>query len=424
METSVVSNGAYTDQTNVNSTGHREAAVPPRTRVAVLFGGRSVEHEISVITALEIISALDVVKYEPVPVYISITGKWFTGTELLNRDFYKRLPGSTREVAEVALMPIPGMGGMTVISAPQKSDLSVGDKVPVDVYFPAFHGQFGEDGCIQGLFEMASVPYVGCGVLASSVSMNKMFCKVVLKDRGIPVLPAVVVHKDELRAGIRKVCDRVLENPAMKKFPLFVKPCSLGSSIGVSRVMAPEDLGAALMKVFRFDLEAIVEPCVTQLVEINVSVRDGDEPVASVVEIPNSQSGVLTYEDKYLRGGGGKKGRPSQVQGMASLVRVVDPQELDPEVKKRVIDLAKLAFRTLGCRGLVRFDWMLDGADGQLYFNELNPFPGSLAYYLWDKSSPRRLYTENLSDMIAQSQRLFLEKEGLVKEMGFKALYR
>ena len=217
--------------------------------------------------------------------------------------------------------------------------------------------------------------------------------------------------------------EKVLAHPAMQSFPLFVKPSNLGSSIGVSRVKNLEELEAGLMKVFRYDLEALVEPCVTNLIEINVSVRDGSEPEASVVEIPNSQSGVLTYEDKYLRGGG-KKGRPTQAQGMASLVRVVDPSELDPDLKNRIITLAKKAFRVLGCSGLVRFDWMLDGSNGELYFNELNPFPGSLSYYLWDKSRPRRLYTENLNDMLDQAQYRHLQKQDLVKDLGFKALTR
>ena len=395
-----------------------------RIRVAVIFGGRSVEHEISVITALEIISAMDVVRYEPIPVYISIQGKWYAGEELIQRDFYRRLPGSCSELPEVALLPIPGKGGLTVLSAGTSSNTwKAGETIPVDAYFPAFHGQYGEDGCIQGLFEMANVPYVGCGVLASAVSMNKYICKTVLKQNGIPVLPAVSLHKDELRKGITSLRERVLSDPAMQSFPLFVKPCNLGSSIGVSRVQNAEELEGAIMKVFRYDLEAIIEPCVTHLIEINVSVRDGDDPEASVVEIPNSQSGVLTYEDKYLRGGG-KKGRPSQVQGMASLVRVVDPPDLDPELKGRIISLAKKAFRALGCSGLVRFDWMLDGANGELYFNELNPFPGSLSYYLWDKSRPRRLYTQNLSDMIQQAQYRHLQKAELVKDLGFKALYR
>ena len=394
-----------------------------RTRVAVIFGGRSVEHEISVITALEIISAMDVLRYEPVPVYISPQGRWFTGKELLTKEFYRRLPAATKQLTEVALLPVPNVGGLTVVTPAPKASIRAGEVLPIDAYFPAFHGQYGEDGCIQGVFEMADVPYVGCGVLASAVSMNKIMCKTVLKANGIPVLPGVMIHKDELKKGIRAVSDSILANPDLQKFPLFVKPCNLGSSIGVSRALDVEGLQAALMKVFRYDLEALVEPCVTQLIEINVSVREAGEPVASVVEIPNSQSGVLTYEDKYLRGGG-KKGRPTQAQGMASLVRVVDPPDLDPQVKARIIELAKKAFRVLGCRGLVRFDWMIDGATGELYFNELNPFPGSLSYYLWDRSKPRRLYTENLTDMIEQSQELFLRKTELVRDLGFKALYR
>jgi D-alanine-D-alanine ligase len=185
-----------------------------------------------------------------------------------------------------------------------------------------------------------------------------------------------------------------------------------------------EGLSSALAKVFKYDLTAIIEPCVTQIFEINVSVLDGADPIASVVEIPASQTGVLTYEDKYLRGGGKKKGTPSRQQGMASLARKIDPEELDNEKKELVRNYAVKAYRTLGCSGVVRFDFIVDASKNEIYFNELNPLPGSFAFYLWAKSKPQKLYTEVLSTIVDRAKERRALKVSLQRDLGFKALFR
>ena len=178
-----------------------------RKNIAVLFGGRSVEHEISIITALQLIESMDTVVYNPVPVYVATSGKWYTGSELLKREFYKGLPGSLESLTEVALLPTPNVGGLKILPKAQKPKMfnfpGSRDKeqetvVPVDVYLPAFHGSYGEDGCIQGLFELADVPYVGCNVVSASMGMNKYHSKMYLKSHDIPVLPSVILTKDEI----------------------------------------------------------------------------------------------------------------------------------------------------------------------------------------------------------------------------------
>ncbi|HQH28165.1 MAG TPA: D-alanine--D-alanine ligase, partial [Oligoflexia bacterium] len=288
---------------------------------------------------------------------------------------------------------------------------------------PAFHGQFGEDGCIQGLFELADVPYAGCGVLSSAAAMNKYHCKCLLHAHGIPVLPAAVVPKAAAQSGLNKVLAQIYGTKGLEEFPLFVKPGNLGSSIGVSRAKDETELNAALAKVFELDNEAIVEPCVVNLLEINVSVLEGDKgPEASVVEIPVASAGVLTYEDKYMRQGKGKKGSGRSVQGMAGLTRVIDPEDLAPEIKAAVVRFALEAFRILGCAGVVRFDFMLDLDTNQLYFNELNPLPGSMAHYLWVKSKPPVLYTELLTRIIEGACRRKALSAGLKRDLGFRAL--
>lgn len=394
-----------------------------RLRVAVLFGGRSVEHEISVITALQLILAIDPEKFEVVPVYIAPDGRWYTGSQLLDRAFYRKGPQALSSLQEVTLLPKPGVGGLikvcgTVDLAKQALSLQ-SQSIPIDVFLPVFHGQFGEDGCIQGLFEMAQVPYTGSNVPASAITMNKYMSKMYLKEHGIPVLPALQIARKRALKDLSSVCDWVVSHVEFSTFPLFVKPCNLGSSIGVSRAKDPMELAIALAKVFRYDTLALVEPCVTEIMEINVSVREHDGIHASVVEIPVSDTGVLSYEEKYLRGGGKKTGAS---QGMASLTRVIDPEDLEPDLKSKVISHALKCFELLGCSGVARLDFIVNLANGQVYFNELNSFPGSCAFYLWVRSTPRVLYTDLISDMIETALVTFAEQSQLDRNIGLKAL--
>lgn len=384
-----------------------------RQRIAILFGGRSVEHEISVITALQLMLAVDPALFESVPVYIAPNGCWYTGEDLLNREFYASVPGSLSKLKEVTLLPKPGVNGLTVTSS--------AEVIPIDVFVPVFHGQYGEDGCIQGLFELAQVPYTGSNVPASAITMNKYLCKMYLGAHDIPVLPALLLSRDETRADIERAVAKICTTPSFSSFPLFVKPCNLGSSIGISRVTAKEELAPALAKVFRYDTQALIEPCVAEIMEINVSVRDARGVQASVVEIPVSQSGVLSYEEKYLRPGG-KKAGPSQ--GMASLSRIIDPPDLDPALRDAAVSYASRAFSLLGCSGVARLDFICDLSTGKLYFNELNAFPGSCAFYLWARTAPRVLYTELINDMIETARRTHASFASLDRDIGLRALKR
>lgn len=382
--------------------------------IAVMFGGRSAEHEISIITALQAITAIDTLRYRIVPIYIHPNGRWYTGERLLDKAFYKKMPEALSKLQQVTLLPDPLIGGLMRIGAAWGSKESI---IPIDVYFLAFHGQYGEDGCIQGLLEMADAAYTGSNVIASAVAMNKYLCKLLVGSHGIPTLPSILVKRKEAPQSLDDVEKIIGANP----FPVFVKPCHLGSSIGISIANDPLELHGALAKVFRYDNEALIEPCITQLMEINVAVLDGRPPRASVVELPIPSAQMLTYEDKYLRGG--KKTRsPQESQGMASLPRIIDPQNLDPLIKERVMEYALTVFSLLGCSGAGRFDFMVDLSKGQLYFNELNPLPGSLAFYLWEKSNPSLLYTELLDHCIAQAEERRNAKLALQHDIGFKAI--
>jgi D-alanine-D-alanine ligase len=388
-----------------------------KKKLAVLFGGRSVEHEISVITAIQLMNVIDVTQYEIIPVYIAQTGRWYVGDNLLDKNFYRRLPNSLTEATEVALLPIAGSKGLNYLHNRQDQIL------PIDIYFLAFHGTFGEDGCIQGMLEMADATYTGCGVLPAALGMNKYQCKMMLKAAGIPVLPAALVDRRDAQKSLEAVRAQIFATPGLEQLPLFVKPCNLGSSIGIGVAKDEQTLNACLVNTFRYDSHAIVEPCVKEIVEINISVLE-DEITASVIEMPVSLSGVLTFEEKYLRDDGGKKTGGNESQGMASLSRIIDPPDLDPALKQAALDYAKKAFKVLGCSGVSRIDFIIDASCDQLYFNEINTLPGSLSFYLWVKSNPPLVYTELLNRIIRQAEKRQVTKLALKRQQGMRALFK
>lgn len=389
----------------------------PKAKVAIMYGGRSAEHEISVITALQAALAIDTCKYDIFPIYLAPNGKWYTGKALWNKSFYKRLENGLDLIQEVTLLPDPSIGGFINIT---KDQIDLKKVIKTDVCFLAFHGQYGEDGCLQGLLELADLPYTGCGVAASAIAMNKFACKSFLKSHDVPVLPCAIVRKEKVMQSLSVATHDLLHTPGLNQFPLFVKPCNLGSSIGISKAQDIASLGIALAKALRYDDEVIVEPCIEKMIEINISIVDIGYPRASVVEIPIAQSQVLTYEDKYLRGGKSKSSHTTQ--GMASLNRHIDPQDLDPVIKQKVTSYAKKAFELLGVCGACRFDFIFDLEKGQLYFNELNPIPGSLAFYLWEKSDPQVLYTQLIDNMIVRSLERRALKLTLERNIPFRAL--
>lgn len=386
--------------------------------VAVLFGGCSAEHEISIITALQAIQALDPFRYKAIPVYVTQDGKWYTGLPLLEKTFYKGLPESLSQVQEVTLLPNPSLQGLLPYSQKSVSETKI---IPIDLCFLAFHGQQGEDGCVQGLLELADLPYTGCNVTTSALAMHKHFCKAFLETQGIPVLPGKLVRREQVIHDLNGLCAQICATPGLEVFPLFIKPCTLGSSIGIGKANDRKALGIALAKAFQYDNEVLIEPYIAEKMEINVAVLDGDPPIASVVEIPLSSGGTaLSYEDKYLRGG--NKSGDSSREGMASLTRVIDPPYLDSSIKKEVSSCALKAFSLLGCSGVGRFDFLYDLKRERLYFNELNPLPGSLAFYLWEKSHPQMLYTELLTRLLERAEWRKSQQRAVQRNVGFRAL--
>lgn len=386
-----------------------------RINLGVMFGGRSAEHEISILTALQAVTALDTTRYHVIPIYIDPKGSWYTGELLLNKQIYRNFDKAREYLQEVILLPKPIQGGLYCLSP--EGQILTDKRVPIDVYFLAFHGQYGEDGCIQGLLELADAVYTGSNVGASSLAMHKYRCKMLLKAHDIPVLPGIVVNKREAQHHFSGLIDQIIASEGLQQFPLFVKPCNLGSSIGISAAQNRQELQNALAKVFMYDEEALVEPCVTELMEINVAVLDGSPPVASVVEIPVASDQALTYEDKYLRGG-----KKTSSGGMSSLSRIIDPQTLDPAIKKEVIHYALKAFSLIGSSGVSRFDFIFDKKASKVYFNEVNSIPGSLSFYLWEKSHPQQLYTHLVDRLVEGAYQRKADRLSLKLNLGFKAL--
>lgn len=398
-------------------------------RVGIVYGGRSVEHEISILTALEAIDAMDTSLYVPIPVYIDLAGRWWVGDALRNRSFYRRFhemsQGTGAGVSAVAVAPQPDWGGLVRLSAVKRSTSAFANPfrkaspaIPIDVWMPLLHGTMGEDGTMQGLFELTELPYTGCTVRAAAIGMSKPTTKALAQRVNVPVLPWEVIRRDEFSA--RNPAPAVERARRLGDWPIFAKPANLGSSVGVSRANDSAGLIAALVNIFQVDTEAMLEPCVADLFEVNVSVRRVDgRPVSSVVEMPTKTSGVLTFDDKYVRFGSKKIVESS---GLSSMARAIDPPDLPAGLKESARAHASAVYDVLGCHGVARIDFIVDNRTDELWFNEINTLPGSLAHYLWVASTPSLTYTELLTAMIEEAEARHASVQLLGRDFGFRVL--
>lgn len=381
--------------------------VTPSRVAAVLFGGRSLEHDVSIVSGLQIVHALDPAMCAPLPVYIDQQLRWWVGDDLWHTESFKRGGPDRSRLTQVQLGP--GFGTSQLVPVEGR-----GDPIHVDVFVPILHGTYGEDGAVQGLLELGGCAFVGCGITASALGMNKRLTKVLAVNAGVPVVPWKSCERTVLDRGI--VWMRELSTGVEQSFgwPVIVKPCNLGSSAGVSVASSPDELSAGLLKVFEYDVEALVEPFIKNRLELNVAVAGLDEPVASVSEMPaTSKASILSFSEKYKREGGKSVGSS---QGMAGALRVLDPQDLPEELRLRAQSYATTVFRALGCEGISRIDFLIDGDDGALYFNEINTLPGSLAFYLWSAAPHYWTITELLNRLILRAERLRAIKRGLQRQ--------
>ena len=351
-----------------------------KMNIAVIFGSRSCEHDVSIVSAMQLIEAAKTAGYTVTPVYISREGLWYTGEALDKIETFREFNPMAKGITRVNLDVSAGSGDLWAWP-PQRAGLFA--KVPapiahIDCAIPVFHGLHGEDGTVQGLLEMANIPYASSGVLGSSVGMDKIAMKQILKGAGFPVLDYVWFTRDELKTGREEIIAKIEKKI---KYPAFVKPATLGSSIGVSRASNREELDKAIDLAASYDHRILVEVGINNPVEINCAALGyGMDVMASVCEmpVPSTDDKFLNFFEKYLRNAGAK-GESSR--GMKSLSRVV-PAPIGEELTGRIQKMTREIFRLLDGRGTMRIDFILDEND-MLYVNEPNTIPGSLAFYLW-----------------------------------------
>lgn len=355
--------------------------------LVVIFGGKSTEHDISILSAMQVMENLDKTKYNILPVYISKNGKWFFGDSLHKLETFKSL--NLKKYKKVSILPNSNYLYVNKLGFYKKF-------IQIDCAMLVLHGMNGEDGSIQGLLELSNIPYTSCGVMASSIGMSKYMQKLVFAGLDIPVLPYFQLTKSEYA----KIDNKFKIEKIM--FPLIVKPDKLGSSIGISFCKNLTQLKRALNLAFKFDDIVVIEKAVVNMQEINISIiGTKDNVLFSETEQPVSNNHILTFVDKYLSNKkGGKTPKISKLstkntdfslklhksdkKGMASLSRII-PADISNDTKQLVLEYAHTIFKNLDCKGVIRIDFILDNDNKQLYVNEMNTIPGSLAFYLWEQ---------------------------------------
>ncbi len=349
-----------------------------KQRIAVLFGSRSVEHEVSIVTAIQAMDAMDPRRYEPLPIFITKEGRWHTGPELRRIEAYRDLPTLLEKCRPVYLRPEPFGNRLFVEESGPLGTRRTRVGV-ADAFFPIVHGTYGEDGTLQGLFELANVPYVGAGVVGSAVGMDKIVMKAAFRAADLPTVNYIWFARHRWQTERDTVLD---EAERTLRYPLFVKPANLGSSVGITKATDRASLARAIEIAAAYDRRLMVEEGFEGGIEVNCSVLGNDEPRASVCEQPVRWTDILSYEDKYLRGGKGKAGAG---EGMASASRRI-PAPISDDLTKQIQRMAVEAFISTDCAGIARIDFLVDPVSGRICVNEINTMPGSLSFYLWEPS--------------------------------------
>jgi D-alanine-D-alanine ligase len=335
--------------------------------VVVLFGGRSGEHDVSLMSARSVLAALDAERYEVIQVGVTLEGNWLTGANTLEafekKDFSSLVP--------VIPPTEPASRQSLFVVRSTKAGNKFETLADVDVFFPVLHGPFGEDGTMQGLFELADAAYVGAGVAGSSVGMDKGIFKDVMRANGIPIVDSMLILRAEVETDMNAVIEKIEK---MGAYPFFAKPANLGSSVGISKCNSRSDLSEGLMEAARFDRRIIVERGVGNVREIEVSVLGNEDPQASVCGEVLPSREFYSYESKYIDGTSG----------------LIIPSQLPVEVSAKIREYAVRAYKAIDCAGMARADFFIDGKTNQIYLNELNTLPGftSISMYpkLWQAS--------------------------------------
>ena len=366
-----------------------------KIKVGVLFGGKSTEHEISIISAIQAINHLDRTKYDVLPIYITKTNEFYTGEGIGDIKNYTKLNDLLKASTRVIL--VNDGNKVNVVRYPMKK---FGNNIigEIDVAFPIVHGTNVEDGTLQGYLNMLNIPYVGCDVVSSAVGMDKYVMKTVLKENDIPVQDCLRFTSVDYDFGTDAIIAKVEDKIG---YPVIVKPVNLGSSIGISNAADNEELLSALDTAFSFADVILIERAITSLKEINCAVLgDYTDAQASECEEPVNATDILSFEDKYMSGGKGSKG-----SGMANLSRKI-PADISENKREEIRKMAVDAFKCLGCNGVTRIDFMIDTSTDKVYLNEVNTIPGSLSFYLWEPIGlPYAKLLDNMINLAFKRQR-------------------
>ena len=351
-----------------------------KIKVGVLFGGVSVEHEVSIISALQAIKNMDLNKYEIIPIYIDKKGVWHTGEILKDINIYKDMDELKRFTNECILVNKENKFYL------QTTGLFKRYKYEIDIIFPIVHGTNVEDGKLQGYLETINVPYVGSDVLASALGQDKVAQKAIYEVNKLPILPYIWFYDYEYNNDSEEYLKKINQ----LGYPVIVKPANLGSSIGIAVAKNEDELQKAIKEAINYDKKILVEKCLTDLKEVNISVLGNYQSIdTSLIEEVNNSHHILTFDDKYLNG--------NKTKGMSGSSRKI-PADISKKMQEEIVYIAKKAFLALGNSGVVRIDFLIDNEIKKVYINEINTCPGSLSFYLWELSNKK--YSELLDELI------------------------
>ena len=366
-----------------------------RIKVGVIFGGESVEHEVSIISAIQAMNKMDEEKYEVIPIYITKDREWYTGDMLKDIEVYQDLSLIKKYSENVVLYY---KNGSYVLQ--KKNGLLKRVVKEIDIAFPIVHGTNVEDGVLQGYLQTIGIPFVGPNVYAAVVGQDKAFMKDVWKEEKLPMTDYVWFYDVDYRNNKEEVLKKIEK----LKYPLIVKPATTGSSVGISVCENEERLIEGIDEAVQYDSKILVEEVVENLKEVNIAVMGNYESQkVSEIEEVLSDNKFLTFTDKYIGGGkgklkGGMKGAVKTTsKGMASASRKI-PADLEKKTREEIEEVAVKAFKALGSSGNSRIDFLIDEKTKKVYINEINSIPGSLAFYLWDAKDVN--FTQLLEDMI------------------------
>ncbi len=359
-----------------------------KIKVGVFFGGRSVEHEVSIITAIQAIENMDKDKYDIVPIYIAKDNKMYCGNLIGDISNYKDIDNLLKNSTQIILAQ---KDNKVALLRCEKKIYQNEVYDYIDIAFPIVHGTNVEDGTLQGFLKMFNIPYVGCDVISSSVGMDKYVCKCVLKDNEIPVLDCKCISLKNYNENPENTINEI---ETKFSYPVIVKPINLGSSVGIKIAKNQEDLKEAIENAFTYSRKILVERAIKNLKEINCSVvGDYELAKASECEEPVKTDEILSYKDKYISGGK-KTGAMKSMN--ASVLKL--PADIEENVKKQIQELALKTFEVLGCSGVIRIDFMIDKDTNEIFVNEVNTIPGSLSFHLWKATGLN--YTKLLDELI------------------------